>query len=164
MKNFKLKLLAGLIGLSSLGLAQAETATATMEVSTTVTAFCTVTAPSLAWTSFSQSTSTDFREVTGNITPVCTKGTPYSISIDGGLNVNGTTRRMKHSTSSTDYLEYSLNDNGAMPVPISTEAYAGTGDGIGGAVQNHYIAANLDYSQNVIAGDYSDTLTVTVTY
>lgn len=164
MKNLKIKLLVGLIGLTSIGLTHADTTTSNMEVSTTVTDSCTVTATNITFPSFSQTTASVEINSSATITPTCTKGTAYDISLNSGMNYN-TERSMQHSTDSNEFLFYILGsyDQGKDLTP-DIVAFSGVGDGYGGTVQNYTVDAVTYSNQRVISGNYSDTVTVTVTY
>jgi spore coat protein U-like protein len=95
--------------------------------------------------------------VSGTVTqPVfwCTRGTAYTIGDDVGLHETGSTYRMVHATSATDFIPY-------------TFAYTATGTGAGAGIANRItmnIAAQVldaDYI-NALAGSYSDTVTLTI--
>lgn len=95
--------------------------------------------------------------VNGTVTqPVfwCTRGTSFTIGDDVGLHESGSTYRMQHATSTTDFIPY-------------TFTYTGSGTGAGAGAANRItmdIAAQvlgLDYI-NALAGSYSDTVTLTI--
>lgn len=87
-----------------------------------------------------------------NISFWCTKGATYTVTDDGGLHNVGTPR-MQHATILTEYIPYSIS-------------YVNTGAGLGKTT-----AATLAISGTVVnadyvdaaAGNYSDTVTVTIT-
>lgn len=159
----KLKLLTSLIGIFSVGLVQAETTSSNIDVSTTVTANCIVTANNIALPSFVPGTSSGENSAAIFIYPTCTKGTPYSIALNGGLNASGIDWRMKHSTSE-DYLKYYFTTNNVNKISMNIDAYSGEGKGFGGDTTRHYLIAHLPINQNVPFGNYSDTVIITVTY
>ncbi len=91
---------------------------------------------------------------TGSTNYWCTKGvTTAAISGDNGANFS-TARRMKHATSATDFIPYSLT------LTPSATAPAGPGTllslGLAGGV------LGTDYTA-VAAGNYSDTVILTIT-
>ncbi len=87
-----------------------------------------------------------------NVAFWCTKGATYTVSDDGGLH-NAGTPRMQHATTLTEYVPYSIS-------------YVNSGAGLGKTT-----AANLAISGTVVnadyvdaaAGNYQDTVTVTIT-
>ncbi len=92
--------------------------------------------------------------VTGNTTYWCTKGvSTAAITADNGANNSGG-RRMKHATSATDFIPYSLTltPSATAPAGPGTPLTLGLAGGVLGA----------DYTA-VAAGNYSDTVTLTIT-
>ena len=83
----------------------------------------------------------------------CTRGASYTISDNDGLNKSGTTHRMVHGVTATEFIPYSFT-------------YTATGTGAGPtAPVTMNIAAQvlgIDYS-GALAGAYSDTVTLTIT-
>jgi spore coat protein U-like protein len=156
----KIKLLAGLIALLTLNIGNASTASAPMQVTATVAPKCTVVAPNITFGTVQMGSSG--MPVFGVINIECTKGTAFSVAFDGGLNgVFSPNRRMKHA-SLNEYLEYSLSVGG-QDTPFNQTNNSGVGDGIGSPV-NMLVNANVNTNANVSAGNYSDSVTVTVTY
>lgn len=80
----------------------------------------------------------------------CTRGTTYAITDNDGLHG---THRMQHATDATQYIPYSF-----------TYTSAGTGGGRGTTLTMNIASqvANADFI-NALAGDYSDTVTLTIT-
>lgn len=82
----------------------------------------------------------------------CTKNATYTISDDNGLWPSGTTHRMRHNTLTTEFIPYSFT-------------YTTTGTGSGPATSlTMDIASTVveaDYL-NAAAGNYSDTVTMTI--
>ncbi len=82
----------------------------------------------------------------------CTKGATYTITDDDGLYESGTTHQVKHATL-TEYIPYSFtytaSGTGSGPATTITMDIAGT-------------IVGTDY-QNASAGDYSDTVTLSIT-
>jgi spore coat protein U-like protein len=91
---------------------------------------------------------------TGSTQYWCTKGvTTAAITSDNGANFSGS-RRMKHATSATDFIPYSLTltpsaTAPAGPATLLTLGLAGT-------------VLGTDYTA-VAAGNYADTVTLTIT-
>ena len=96
--------------------------------------------------------------VTGTVTQPqfwCTKGTTYTLTDNKGLNGGGTSYAMKHSTL-TDTIPYTF--------AYTTNSTANPGRGPGNPITMDISAtiANGAYD-NVTVGDYSDTVTLTIT-
>jgi spore coat protein U-like protein len=81
----------------------------------------------------------------------CTKGTSYAITDDKGLNESGTTYQMKN-TASAELIPYSFSYTST-----------GTGGGRGATLTMDISAlvANANFI-NASAGDYADTVTLTI--
>jgi spore coat protein U-like protein len=149
-----LTLLACLIGTPP---AFAATATDTFTVTATVATVCSVTATDLSFGAYANLAA----DATSTISVTCTSGGTYSVGLSNGSYFS-TTRRMKNA--GTDYLGYELykevghtnrwGDSGG-------DLVSGTGSG---SAQDLTVYGNLPASQGLIAGSYSDTITVTVTY
>lgn len=149
MKRILLIVAIAMIALS--GVASASD-TATVTVSATVAGTCKFLSGGSV--SFSLDPSVG-GNVTGTVTQPtfwCTKGTNYTITDDDGGYESGTTHRMKHETL-TEYIPYSFT-------------YTSTGTGTGRtATLTMNIASSVaaaDYL-DASAGNYSDTVTLTIT-
>jgi spore coat protein U-like protein len=149
-----LALLACLTGIPS---AYAATTSTTFTVTATVATVCSVTATDLAFGAYANVVVA----ATSTVSVTCTSGGAYTVGLSDGANFS-TTRRMKNA--GTDYLGYELykevghtnrwgNSGG--------ELVSGTGSG---AAQDLTVYGNLPGAQGLIAGSYTDTITVTVTY
>ena len=82
----------------------------------------------------------------------CTRGASYSIADDIGLHESGTTFRMVHATDAAEFIPY-------------TFTYTATGTGTGPAnplTMNIVATVPAGYS-GALAGDYADTVTLTIT-
>jgi spore coat protein U-like protein len=153
----RLTALALLACLTSMPSAYAATTSTTFTVTATVATVCSVSATDLAFGAYSNAAVA----ATSTVSVTCTSGGAYTVGLSDGANFS-TTRRMKNA--GTDYLGYELykevghtnrwgNSGG--------ELVSGTGSG---AAQNLTVYGNLPGSQGLIAGSYTDTITVTVTY
>ncbi len=156
-------LTAAAAALLSAPAAQAATVSSSFQVTASVAANCqidaasdiAITTPAAAWDPTSGANPTK----TGTITVRCTKGTAYTIDLNGGTY----TDQMTH-TNGTDKLPYKFYaaDCSTNFTPIAFTATSR-------AARNPTICAGLDLSQAAlldvaIAGDYSDTVTVDVTF
>lgn len=131
------------------------TASATVPASCVITlandlAFGSV--PGLITSNNDQSTSFDF---------TCTGRTAWGIGLDNGLNSSGSTRRMRQGTTA-NYVQYELyTDSGRSTRWDTSSVVTGTGSGNS---QTLTIYGRVPSGQSAPAGNYSDTVTITVTY
>ena len=145
--------LAGLIAAAS-GSAFAADETTTFDVTATVSA------ADLAFGNYDRVLGT---LGTTTITSNCTLATPYTLSLDFGGAANVSSRVMDGPNSET--LSYQLTQDVAGLIPWGTVAdgdevsLLGTGLDIPTVVYGQ-----IPSGQNVEAGSYSDTITVTLTY
>ncbi len=151
--------------LASLALApdaQAATVSTTFSVTATVLASCNVSAGTLAFGSYSPASPTD---ATSAIDVVCTNGTTYTVALDGGSTASNVAARAMNDTNSHT-LGYGIYTNATRATVWgdgtgSTITQSGTGNG---ATQALTAYGRVPASQFAAAGNYSDTITVTVTY
>lgn len=94
----------------------------------------------------------------------CTNRTAWNIGLGDGVNATGSIRRMRHS-SSANYIAYELyKDVGRASrwgTTIGVDTLSGTGTGI---AQTVTVYGRAPAPQLPIAGDYNDTVTVSITY
>ncbi|NOT98288.1 MAG: spore coat protein U domain-containing protein [Sideroxydans sp.] len=159
-------------GLAFSGASQAVVvASTTLNVSATVAVDCTVTTTAV---NFGNMNATQYSGASGDVSVTCTTGTPYTITLDSGLNLYGTTRQMKNTADGVSLAQYALfTINGSW---WGDAGYAniypwagGVADTSNGAVQPHpvygqAIATSATTGLPVPAGAYSDTVNVTVNY
>ena len=98
--KYAMKLAAPLIlaTLTTAQVAQAGSATGTMNVSGNVQGSCTVSAVAMNFGSITPGSATDAE---GSIGAACTTGTTYTITIDGGSSLIDTNRRLAEAESET---------------------------------------------------------------
>lgn len=92
----------------------------------------------------------------------CTSGGAYTVGLNNGLNYSAPNRRMTDGAS--HYLNYELYKELAHTNRWGSaggELVSGTGTGL---EQTLTVYGLLPGSQGLIAGDYTDTITITVTY
>lgn len=101
---------------------------------------------------------------TATVSVNCSSGAPYNISLGGGQNLNGTTRRMARSGGG--FLNYELFSNA-----LRTLAWGdGTGTGAkvsgtgSGASQSRTIYGRIPAGQSAAPGSYTDSVLITVDY
>lgn len=151
--------------------APTPTATTSFGVSANVTASCNVTATDLSFGTY-DTAATDDNTKTSQVKVNCTKGTPFTVSLDAGEHASGAfaDRAMSGSTSS-DLLKYQLYTASASPQTVwgdatgTTATVAGTGAGPGAAnEQDSTVYGTIAAGQNVSADSYTDTVNVSVAY
>jgi spore coat protein U-like protein len=141
------------------GTAFGTTATTTFSVTATVLANCVVSASPLAFGNYSSLQ----LDATTTVTVTCTSGTTYNVGLDAGVGSGATvaTRRM----SGVGTLNYTLySDSSRTTVfgnTVGTNTVAATGSG---AAQPLTVYGRIPGGQYPAAGNYTDTITVTVTY
>ena len=153
--------LAAAVMASSAPVLAASTATGSLINTATVLASCTVVGSTI---DFGNYTSTPIDQ-TGNIAVVCTNGTSYTIGLDAGAGTGATTSVRKLSGTVGGTLNYPLyRDSGRTNnwgSTIGTDTQAGTGNGL---IQNLTVYGRIASAQTPLAGVYTDTVTVTLTY
>jgi outer membrane usher protein len=162
MRNLKFKLLISLIGLTTLNITHASTSTVPMQVSVTVDAKCNITINNMALGSIKLNASNP--NISSSFTAECTNGTAYSISFDAGLNGNASGYRLKHATLN-EYLQYMLwVQSSSQQINPNQTVYSGTGIGITGNGTPVVIQGGVNSNANVTPGNFSDIVSVTITY
>lgn len=175
-----LKLFTWLTFLISSGFVQAETTAENMQISTEVTATCLITADNVSFPPFTPRVDPSRVEATndGYLTPSCTKGTAYSLSMNLGLNgVTGSNiGYMNHIDSSDVKLKYYISVSGIdgySRIPKANEnfvSWTGGGMDVPHAMRFQAFIRRTDEGDPLktytrgIEGSYVDTVTLTVTY
>jgi spore coat protein U-like protein len=137
--------------------AYAATTSTTFTVTATVATVCSVTATDLAFGAYANSAIA----ATSTVSVTCTSGGAYTVGLSDGANFS-TTRRMKNA--GTDYLGYELYKDALHSNRWGNsggELVSGSGSG---SAQDLTVYGNLPAGQGLIAGSYTDTIQVTVTY
>jgi spore coat protein U-like protein len=170
MKNIT-KVAAAVGSLLVVGSLNAATVTPspTFQVTATVPAICRATASALAFGTYTQGNGDV--DGTSAVSVRCTTGTGFTVGLNAG-GTTGATVTTRSMLSGTNQLGYSLfRDSGRTQnwgQTIGTDTLAGTGAGIAPAsavaltVYGRIVDSTAN--QNVPAGSYTDTITVTVTY
>lgn len=140
--------------------AMAGTATGDVLVSLKVSSACSVTAQPLDFgTVNSFAANIDSSSAT---TVKCTPQAAYSVVINYGLNAGTTTQRKLLSTTTAATVNYDLySDSTRSTTWTPTSGKTGVGDGTEQAMT---IYGRVPTQTAVAAGDYKDTVTVTVNY
>lgn len=153
----KLVVLAMVLGLVSvLGSTAFAQQTNTVTVSANVVGTCRFVSPTstLGFGGLDPSSGAD-ANASATATFWCTRGAAYSITDDDGLYETGANaNRMRHTTTSTEFIPYS----------ISYTPATGTGSGPQTPITLN-ISGTVTFAnyQNAAAGDYSDTVVLTIT-
>jgi spore coat protein U-like protein len=141
----------------------AGSTTTILNVSASIQASCSsITTSGLGLGSINQSVGV---QTYGTVNVICGGGTPYLITMDSGVNGSGTgagvLRNMKNS--SNEYLPYNLYTNGYSSIwgNDSTSGVSGTGNGGNTA---HYVYISVPAKPEATNGNYTDTVTITLTY
>lgn len=155
---------AGIL-LALAGAAQAATKTATINVSATVVENCTISAGALNLGTFD---GTNNLASTSTITVRCSDGNGYDVDLSTGNSNSYANRTLSNGTDTLIYNLYTFSDYGTVwgNNTSGTGRISGTGTGMGNAI-THTVYGRLLASQNqgpIDAGDYSDTITATITY
>jgi spore coat protein U-like protein len=147
------------------GVATAQTASSTLNVSATVTANCTVSTSDVAFGNVNTLSGSNVDTI-GAISVTCTNDTDWSAAAGVGSG-SGATFASRRMSNGANLLTYNLFTDAAR----SSVWGDGTGstvdiDGTGtGAVQNIAIYGRVGSGQtSVPAGNYADTVAVTVSY
>ncbi|UIJ46866.1 spore coat U domain-containing protein [Sphingomonas cannabina] len=144
--------------------ARAQTATTTFPVTATVQTACAVTANPLAFGNYSPTAATAL-DATTTLSVLCTVGTSFTVGLNAGTATGATvtTRRMTNGANTLSYALYReaarTNNWGNTPgtdTPPPTTA--------GALPTTLTVYGRVPAGQNVPAGGYTDTITVTVNY
>lgn len=155
----RLTALALLSCLTNAPSAYADTATSTFNVTANIPTSCSVT--SGGDLAFGDYTGTQIDSTT-TVSVTCTSGGAYTVGLNDGQHFSSPNRRMLHGT--VDFLNYELYKEDAR-----TNRWGNSGDDLvsgtgSGSAQSLTVYGRLPGSQSLIAGAYTDTITVTVTY
>lgn len=146
------------------GPVQAQTANDSFSVTATVLEICSVTANDLAFGNYDPTSATNL-DGTATMDVACTIGTSYEVGLNQGTAVGATvsTRSMTSGGNSLDYDLY--QDSGRTTNWGNTPGVDTPSAAIAGASADTLtVYGRIPALQNVAAGSYSDTITVTVTY
>ncbi|EOA05751.1 hypothetical protein HBH1_00486 [Herbaspirillum sp. BH-1] len=139
----------------------AATASGTLTISASVVAACTVVGSAIAFGAYTQSVVNQ----SGTITVLCTNGTAYNVGLDAGTGTGATVSNRKMSAAGGGTLNYALYRDAARTnnwgSTIGTDTATGTGSGL---TQTLTVYGQIAAAQTPLAGAYSDTVTVTLTY
>ena len=157
-----------ILGAMLAGVANSAATTTTFAVTATVQATCSATATTLAFSAYTPGAGPVANNST--ISVKCTKNTPYTIALNGGSTTGGTiAQRLMGVGANT--LQYNLFTTATFTQVFgdgsgTSKTVAGTGAGVATANTVTVFGQLPDSAANqaAVAGNYSDTITVTVTY
>jgi spore coat protein U domain-containing protein, fimbrial subunit CupE1/2/3/6 len=144
--------------------AEAASASAPFSVTATVLASCTVAAGSLAFGNYAAADASP-TDATSTINVTCTNDTSYTVALDGGVTEsNVAARAMSDGASHT--LPYQIYTDASHATVWgdgtgTSQTQSGTGSGVQQALTAY---GRVPQAQFVSAGNYSDTVTVSVSY
>ena len=166
---FNLSRSGAVLAIGALGLgatpALAQTAGSSLEVSATVTPNCTVTTSAIAFGAVNTLSSANV-DGTGGVTVTCTNGTAWAASAGAGSG-SGASLANRRMTSGSNLLSYNLYTTNARSTVWGdgTGSTATIGQTGSGTAQNFTVYGRIAAGQaSVPAGNYGDTVSVTIVY
>jgi spore coat protein U-like protein len=144
--------------------AWSATATGSLSVTGSITATCQVNASSLAFGAYNPILNANL-DVTGTVSVTCTNATPYNVGLNAGTGTGATITNRK-MTSGANTLTYQVFRDAARTQnwgnTVGTDTVVGTGSG---AAQPITAYGRIVLGQTTAkVGNYTDTVTVTITY
>lgn len=142
----------------------AATANDTMAVTTTVQSACVVDAADMAFGSYNPTSGTP-TDATAAINVTCTSGTSFTVGLNSGVG-SGATVSARKMTSGVNHLNYALYRDTSRTLNWGESAGVDTPSAIVASSSASVLTVygRISAQQNVPAANYSDTITVTVTY
>ena len=135
----------------------------TFQVTATVVSSCDVEATDLNFGSYDPVSSTPL-DASTTIQIRCTNGTGYVVSLNAGIG-SGASIASRRMTNGASTLAYSLYQDAGRTIlwgeSAGVDTVAGSGDG---SAQTLTVYGRAPAQQAAVAGAFSDTVTVTVTY
>lgn len=147
--------------------------TGTLNVSATVTAHCTVTTTDLAFGTYDPLGTTALQNAAGKITTICTNGSTPIIALGQGLNPTGAStdaapaRQMTDGAATPHMLAYNLYTDSTYGTVWGNTAATGvtqTTASDGTTAVDTTVYGQIDKGNNVPVGNYSDSVTVTISF
>lgn len=143
--------------------AQGQTATTTFQVKASVQAVCEVTATDLDFGTYSSQGSSALQNQT-TLKATCTPNSSYNIGLNAGTSPGATVTARK-MVQGTQVLNYNLYSDAARSTNWGNTPGTDTVTGVGtGLAVDHPVYGAVPAKQVVPAGNYSDTITVTIYY
>jgi spore coat protein U-like protein len=157
-------------GIVTAGVANAGTATSSFQVTATVLSTCSASATAVAFPNYTPGGGAV--TANGTISVKCTNTSPYHVALNAGSSTNDAfTQRLMTLAAGTATLQYNLYTTAGFATVFgdgtgTTATIAGTGAGLATPVTTTVYGQLLDSTANqaVAPGNYSDTITVTISY
>jgi spore coat protein U-like protein len=157
-----------ILGATLAASANAATTGTSFSVTETVLSTCSATATTLAFSPYTPGGGAVANNST--ISVKCTKNTPFTVALNGGTTTGGTIAQ-RLLAQGTNTLQYNLFTTAAFTQVFgdgtgTSKTVAGTGAGVATAATLTVFGQLPDNATNqaAVAGNYTDTITVTVTY
>lgn len=158
-----------ILAASFAGSAMADQATSTFNVTARTQGNCEVAAENLAFGDYTPGAGSIDSE--SSISVRCTNGTSYSIALDAGATAGGSINQRLMSDGANQ-LEYNLFTDASRTTVWGDGSSGATPSGTGAGMSSANTQVKTVYgrlpdsltNQNVAPGDYSDVITVTVTF
>ena len=144
--------------------ADASTVQTTMSVTTTVQSSCLVSAAPLSFGNYDPVSATA-NNATSSITVTCTTGTNFTVGLNAGT-ASGASVTTRQMSNASQHLNYSLFSDSGRTSNWGNTAGVDTPAAITATASPSVLTVygRIAAQQNVPAGAYSDTVTITVTY
>lgn len=151
-------------GLLSASGGQAATVSDTMSVSANVLSVCVVNAGDMVFGNVDP-TSGSAVDQTASISVLCTKGTSFTVGLNAGT-ASGATVTSRHMIGGTGQLGYALYRDAARTANWGNTPGTDTpaAQVAASTASTLTVYGRIPGGQNVTAGSYADTITVTVNY
>jgi spore coat protein U-like protein len=164
-RSARIALMVGGLALGLAAPAFAQTATANLGVSATVTANCSITTTAVAFGSYDPivTHAASPLDGTGSVVVTCTKGAGTRIDLGLGGNASGSTRRM---AGGGDFLTYELYQNSTRTTVWGSGAAAGMTivAAPSKAARTFTVYGRVAAGQDVSAASYADTVVATINF
>ncbi|TQI80306.1 spore coat protein U-like protein [Serratia fonticola] len=157
----------GIGGIQICILSQQGPATLSLTVTLVVTNDCTtITAPALSFGSAALLSS--FNSVTQTISVTCTKGSVYTVGLDNGAHAVNGVRNMASGSNLISYDIYQSTTSNRWGSSIAAQRWSST---TASSVSTNQLIRNFNYTASIlsgqttpVAGSYSDTITVDLSF
>jgi len=155
-------LVAGFAGYTGI---EAAVDTGNLAVSASVAAKCTISDSTLAFGTYDPvvNNATTALDQVGTVDVACTKGSSAAVSLDLGTHASGSTRRMQHGVTATEFLAYELYTTAGRTTvwnTTNTVPYTATSK----APTTLTVYGRVPSGQDVATGSYTDTVVATITF
>ena len=160
MKSALTVLVLGFLTFSvALKSALAATASGSFGVSVSVPATCVASASSVGFGTYNGGVV----NATSNVSLNCTDATPYAVSLDAGrASVAALQKLPALGLALHGYVHGTKSGETVNPVPgVGTNTVAGMGNGVPQVIT---VRGQIPAEHSIAAGDYPDSITVTITY